>query len=709
MAAPLKAPIAYAKGHFPHSPTSASTTAPPTSTSASSAIPVEALLTKKLKEPSAKLSSTESIALLTHCIQLGKLEAEKARGKDLIVFIGNTGAGKSTFVNYLYGCTMQRVQPQSLGLEGTGRIVVVKPPAQGGAAPEIMKIGHTNASETFMPQIVTDSQNFTYCDCPGFLDNRGTEINIANAANIRNAFVLAKSVKVVILINYHSLKAEKARGLKETIGICCSLFGTRENLTKYKDSILLGLTQTPFQSVSEDGEPPEVYQLEDLKKWMVNEKGLELLNDFDKTALNQLAQQLFNYDPCESTKLMYQGALKRGQVLTALGNLTPITSPLDIFKTVLTPTDLQGLVTITNDIKAAIQTLFSKPHLSSDDFKQIAYFQESLNQLEVIEHPYVAKLTAETRHVITEYFQKLVHQFELQCLGANADMSTEAEGILKIIKEGIQHFDQQIQNQVDTKELDERYSKLILKQSARKEIEKLGDLEKDLRTCCAYDDFKRAKALLTEIETAVQNFATHFAQSGEKHKVKIDELRNLYERAKENYDANKDKQKAQQARLDELEKKLAQERKERELQAKAQQEKQAKEKQDADSVFQRLQNEIAQKAKRDLEAQAQQLKQAQLQQQALIPKQPNLPVNYTMNKHALRNQLLGNGPVRLVGTPMGPHLSTSNGQLLPVDPVTLSFGQVVFQFHQAGCFHLDQTASQVTPVMSTPNGYVPRP
>ena len=40
-----------------------------------------------------------------------------------------------------------------------------------------MKIGHTNKSMTFTPD-VAKSDNFTLCDCPGFLDNRGAAINI---------------------------------------------------------------------------------------------------------------------------------------------------------------------------------------------------------------------------------------------------------------------------------------------------------------------------------------------------------------------------------------------------------------------------------------------------------------------------------------------------------------------------------------------------
>lgn len=90
-----------------------------------------------------------------------------------------------------------------------------------------------------MPQIETDpEQRFTYCDRPGFLDNRGAEINIANAVNIKTALIQATSVKVIILINYYTLRADRGRGLSDMIKICSNLFGHSDNIEQHKDSIL---------------------------------------------------------------------------------------------------------------------------------------------------------------------------------------------------------------------------------------------------------------------------------------------------------------------------------------------------------------------------------------------------------------------------------------------------------------------------------------
>merc|ERR1712185_838424 len=88
--------------------------------------------------------------------------------------------------------------------------------AEGSPVQEVMKIGHLNKSATFLPAVHHDEgSGLTLCDCPGFLDNRGAEINIANACNIKQMIAQAKSVRVVVLINYDSLSADRGRGVKE--------------------------------------------------------------------------------------------------------------------------------------------------------------------------------------------------------------------------------------------------------------------------------------------------------------------------------------------------------------------------------------------------------------------------------------------------------------------------------------------------------------
>ena len=48
----------------------------------------------KLKQPSLKLEPDQSIEVLVSCVEYGARQAKVATGKDLVITIGNTGAGK---------------------------------------------------------------------------------------------------------------------------------------------------------------------------------------------------------------------------------------------------------------------------------------------------------------------------------------------------------------------------------------------------------------------------------------------------------------------------------------------------------------------------------------------------------------------------------------------------------------------------------------
>ena len=68
-------------------------------------------------------------------------------------------------------------------------------------------------------------EGVAFADCPGFLDNRGFEINVANVVNVKQTIAAAESVVVVVIINYHSLLADRGKGVRDLVNILCGLFG----------------------------------------------------------------------------------------------------------------------------------------------------------------------------------------------------------------------------------------------------------------------------------------------------------------------------------------------------------------------------------------------------------------------------------------------------------------------------------------------------
>ena len=90
------------------------------------------------------------------------------------------------------------------------KVIEVIPKNKGGSKNEIMKIGHGKISFTFVPQVVWNEElGLLIMDCPGFLDNRGAEINISNAVNVRNITSVAGNIKIVVCVSYFSLLTDR--------------------------------------------------------------------------------------------------------------------------------------------------------------------------------------------------------------------------------------------------------------------------------------------------------------------------------------------------------------------------------------------------------------------------------------------------------------------------------------------------------------------
>ncbi len=167
-----------------------------------------------------------------HRVNLKKLKSlfeeafekiKAAQNQEVVLVVGNTGAGKSTSINYLMGSKMflnSRTYTNEFGDQCVedGEIAVAS------GEKEYAKIGSDLLkSQTLYAEVTTvGPDGFAYCDCTGFQDSRSNEEGIISSLGTYLAIKFSKNIKaLVITIDYSSFDSTRAKGFKnlcETLG-----------------------------------------------------------------------------------------------------------------------------------------------------------------------------------------------------------------------------------------------------------------------------------------------------------------------------------------------------------------------------------------------------------------------------------------------------------------------------------------------------------
>jgi len=399
---------------------------PPPLERSASIIPDEwtVLVDRKLANPELELTEDESVKVLLACIKLGTKAARAVHGKQAIVLLGNTGAGKSTCCNYIHGCLMEK-----------DSILKVIRVSADSPVDELMPVGHSNVSETVIPDVkrsnvkLPGAAEAALVDCPGQGDNRGACINIANAVNVKASLNAAASARIVVILNYHSLKADRARGLRELAQILIDLFGTVLRVMENIKSLLLGVSNcfcllgrnllvdasetrassslasspshpnfnsnallpstheaqvTQVPKFNDDGD--EATEVDTIRALVSNGSGL----DASMTqVLGELAKTMFLYHPCDKGNSTW---LKRDELVERIKSLPPVPEPDGIFQTVLNPSDEIALRRIVNAFASQ-----ARKALVGKRYDECAQVLRHMSLIECVGNILVTRLLAEAR------------------------------------------------------------------------------------------------------------------------------------------------------------------------------------------------------------------------------------------------------------------------------------------------------------------------
>jgi hypothetical protein len=184
------------------------------------------------------------------------------------------------------------------------------------------------------------------------------QVNVANAVNVKQAVHAARSVKVVVLINYHSLEADRGRGVRDMANLLMQLFGGAERLEEHLRSVVVVISKALLRD-SMDDSPVERDQIVNLLSG--DSSGLDAVA---ARVVEALARCTVVFHPLERGP---ESWLQRRAILELLRAKEPIREPSAVFHTVLTVEDEAVLRETASDLCAALLN-----HLQQQQYAEMA-------------------------------------------------------------------------------------------------------------------------------------------------------------------------------------------------------------------------------------------------------------------------------------------------------------------------------------------------
>ncbi len=281
-----------------------------------------------------------NLSLLRQYLEQGTRLAEKVAGKDLVMFVGNTGSGKSTAILHIAGVTFER----GISHDGLRHFF-----SKGGMAcgmESFVTAPDSQSITQFINVLQLPESGLCLVDTPGFADTRSAEIDISNGLNTVKAMQSAKSVRLVVVCECSAVIDHRGVMFKQLLSELANLVRDAQN---HKES-----TAFLFTKVGDDVTMGHlVSYLENIRKNLTAKEA----RDESYTALLDRAID----STCdESAILLGAQHLQSGdhrQALELLSSLKCITNPQDVFQKVGSSTSYNSYKSLQSQLKLHVDAI----------------------------------------------------------------------------------------------------------------------------------------------------------------------------------------------------------------------------------------------------------------------------------------------------------------------------------------------------------------
>ncbi|KAL4496497.1 hypothetical protein ABPG72_014727 [Tetrahymena utriculariae] len=366
--------------------------------------------------------------------------------QEIIIFLGFTGAGKSTLIHYLAGSDIQKITTKN-GL--THWEPSNQNPQYKNLDRVVSKADAKSETKFVIPiKIRTKDQKgneygedneYILCDTPGFHDTDGKESEIANLTAITKCISVCKSIKPVVVISEKQI-SDKGQGIKNIANVIKRMVKPSQNFQQIVQKFLF-----VFTKYNKEEDRNELhYKLKNIQE------NLNLEEQKDQefiSVLNCMLQQTSD----KKKIIFFDLTLKGYEFLDQyIQKIKPIQNPKEVFTCFLT-TEAENLMgqQLKND-QSRIQTALTKKNfiLIFKKMKQLQVLRDNIQDLSLINiqwdqnYALIDKYIYDQIKNVEEIIQQMINSMQIEKEQVNNLLNTKQQfEQIKILQELIPHVD----------------------------------------------------------------------------------------------------------------------------------------------------------------------------------------------------------------------------------------------------------------------------